>query len=242
MKMFSVFKRKSIWICMLVAAILIGLFAFAQVGARSTVNVRHLPLALVVNDKGKDAKNVVKKLRKESHKKNSEIKWVNVKHTSELTKGFASGKYYGAVVIRSGFTKDINQQTDYLKGKIITQKLDALVVKTPMAAKTAQFQQQKVLADSLTKKTPKQAKVSLYVSQGSYELFSYTIHRLIVLKLLDIINLTESSNWQHLTLKQQSIFFEFCTGGLWSALNTQSMTITDLNANFVIKSLFQPNN
>lgn len=76
----------------------------------------------------------------------------------------------------------------------------------------------------------------------NYELFSYTIHRLIVLKLLDIINLTESSNWQHLTLKQQSIFFEFCTGGLWSALNTQSMTITDLNANFVIKSLFQPNN
>lgn len=165
--MVSVFKRKSIWICMLVATILIGLFAFAQVGARSTVKVRHLPLALVVNDNGKDAKNVVKKLRKESRKKNSEIKWVNVTHTSELTKGFASGKYYGAVVIHSGFTKSINQQTDYLKGKIITQKLDALAVKTPMAAETAPFQQQKVLANSLTQKTPQQAKVSLYISQGS---------------------------------------------------------------------------
>ncbi|QMU09092.1 hypothetical protein H3M12_05520 [Levilactobacillus suantsaii] len=165
--MVSVFKRKSIWICMLVATILIGLFAFAQVGARSTVKVRHLPLALVVNDNGKDAKNVVKKLRKESRKKNSEIKWVNVTHTSELTKGFASGKYYGAVVIHSGFTKAINQQTDYLKGKIITQKLDALAVKTPMAAETAPFQQQKVLANSLTQKTPQQAKVSLYISQGS---------------------------------------------------------------------------
>ncbi len=165
--MFNVLKRKSIWISMLVATILIGLFAFAQVGARSTVKVRHLPLALVVNDTGKDAKNVVKKLRKESHKKSAEIKWVNVTHTSELTKGFASGKYYGAVVIHSGFTKAINQQTDYLKGKIITQKLAALVVKTPVAAKTAPFQQQKALANSLTKKTPEQAKISLYVSQGS---------------------------------------------------------------------------
>ncbi|WP_225366214.1 YhgE/Pip domain-containing protein [Levilactobacillus brevis] len=108
--MLNVFKRKNIWISMLVAAILIGLFAFAQVGARSTVKVRHLPLALVVNDNGKDAKNVVNKLRKESHEKNSEIKWVNVNHTNELTKGFASGKYYGAVVIHSGFTKAINQQ------------------------------------------------------------------------------------------------------------------------------------
>ena len=69
--MFNVFKRKSIWISMLVAAVLIGLFAFAQVGARSTVKVRHLPLALVVNDNGKDAKNVVKKLRKESHQKSA---------------------------------------------------------------------------------------------------------------------------------------------------------------------------
>ncbi|CAM2825483.1 YhgE/Pip domain-containing protein [Levilactobacillus brevis] len=165
--MLNVFKRKNIWISMLVVAILIGLFAFAQVGARSTVKVRHLPLALVVNDNGKDAKNVVNKLRKESHEKNSEIKWVNVNHTNELTKGFASGKYYGAVVIHSGFTKAINQQADYLKGKIITQKLDTLVVKTPLAAETALFQQQKALANSLTQKTPAQAKVSLYVSQGS---------------------------------------------------------------------------
>lgn len=161
--MLNVFKRKSIWISMLVAAILIGLFAFAQVGARSTVKVRHLPLALVVNDKGKDAKNVVKKLRKESHKKNSEIKWVDVNHTSELTNGFASRKYYGAVVIHSRFTKAINQQTDYLKGKIITQKLAALAVKTPMAAETAPFQQQKALATSLTKTTPNKQK-SRYTS------------------------------------------------------------------------------
>lgn len=76
----------------------------------------------------------------------------------------------------------------------------------------------------------------------NYELFSYTVHRLIALKLLDIINLTESSNWQDLNLNQQSISFEFCASGLWSALNT-SMTITDLNLNadFVITSLFQSN-
>ncbi|TOY85229.1 hypothetical protein DIS15_05400 [Levilactobacillus brevis] len=165
--MLNVFKRKNIWISMLVAAILIGLFAFAQVGARSTVKVRHVPLALVVNDNGKDAKNVVKKLRKESHGKNSEIKWINANRTNELTKGFASGKYYGAVVIHSGFTKAINQQADYLKGKIITQKLDALMVKTPLATETAPFQQQKAVANSLTQKTPAQAKVSLYISQGS---------------------------------------------------------------------------
>lgn len=124
--MLNVFKRKNIWLGMLAAIIIIGLFAFAQVGARSTVKLHHLPLALVVNDQGKDTKNVVKTLQNESHKKNAEIKWVKVKRTSSLTKGFAERKYYGAVVINSGFTQAINQQTRYLKGKVIAKKLDVL--------------------------------------------------------------------------------------------------------------------
>jgi len=165
--MLNVFKRKNIWLGMLAAIIIIGLFAFAQVGARSTVKLHHLPLALVVNDQGKDTKNVVKTLQNESHKKNAEIKWVKVKRTSSLTKGFAERKYYGAVVINSGFTQAINQQTRYLKGKVITKKLDVLAAKTPALTETQPFQQQKVIASSLTSKLPEQAKISLYVSQGS---------------------------------------------------------------------------
>jgi len=165
--MLNVFKRKNIWLGMLAAIIIIGLFAFAQVGARSTVKLHHLPLALVVNDQGKDTKNVVKTLQNESHRKNAEIKWVKVKRTSSLTKGFAERKYYGAVVINSGFTQAINQQTRYLKGKVITKKLDVLAAKTPALTETQPFQQQKVVASSLTSKLPEQAKISLYVSQGS---------------------------------------------------------------------------
>jgi len=165
--MLNVFKRKNIWLGMLAAIIIIGLFAFAQVGARSTVKLHHLPLALVVNDQGKDTKNVVKTLQNESHKKNAEIKWVKVKRTSSLTKGFAERKYYGAVVISSGFAQAINQQTRYLKGKVITKKLDVLAAKTPALTETQPFQQQKVIASSLTSKLPEQAKISLYVSQGS---------------------------------------------------------------------------
>ncbi|MCT4487940.1 YhgE/Pip domain-containing protein [Levilactobacillus parabrevis] len=165
--MLNVFKRKNIWLGMLAAIIIIGLFAFAQVGARSTVKLHHLPLALVVNDQGKDTKNVVKTLQNESHKKNAEIKWVKVKRTSSLTKGFAERKYYGAVVINSGFTQAINQQTRYLKGKVIAKKLDVLAAKTPALTETQPFQQQKVVASSLTSKLPEQAKISLYVSQGS---------------------------------------------------------------------------
>lgn len=165
--MLNVFKRKNIWLGMLAAIIIIGLFAFAQVGARSTVKLHHLPLALVVNDQGKDTKNVVKTLQNESHKKNAEIKWVKVKRTSSLTKGFAERKYYGAVVINSGFTQAINQQTRYLKGKVIAKKLDLLAAKTPALTETQPFQQQKVIASSLTSKLPEQARISLYVSQGS---------------------------------------------------------------------------
>ncbi|KRK85849.1 putative membrane protein [Levilactobacillus koreensis JCM 16448] len=152
---------------MLAAIIIIGLFAFAQVGARSTVKLHHLPLALVVNDSGKDAKNVVKTLQNESHKKNAEIKWVNVESSRSLTKGFAERKYYGAVVINSGFTKAINQQTRYLKGKVIANKLDVLAAKTPALTETQPFQRQKIVASSLTNRLPEQARISLYVSQGS---------------------------------------------------------------------------
>lgn len=165
--MLNVFKRKNIWLGMLAAIIIIGLFAFAQVGARSTVKLHHLPLALVVNDSGKDAKNVVKTLQNESHKKNAEIKWVNVESSRSLTKGFAERKYYGAVVINSGFTKAINQQTRYLKGKVIANKLDVLAAKTPALTETQPFQRQKIVASSLTNRLPEQARISLYVSQGS---------------------------------------------------------------------------
>lgn len=80
----------------------------------------------------------------------------------------------------------------------------------------------------------------LQVLQNS-DFFSYTLHQLTALKLLAIVNLTENSDWQHLTSTQQFNFFNFCAGGLWRVLNTQSISISDLDTS-LITSLFQPKN
>ncbi|WP_231127844.1 TetR/AcrR family transcriptional regulator [Lactiplantibacillus pentosus] len=47
----------------------------------------------------------------------------------------------------------------------------------------------------------------------NFDFFSYTLHRLTALKLLDIVNLTESSNWQHLTSTNNPIFLIFVSVG-----------------------------
>lgn len=165
--MFTVYKRKNIWLAFIVAILLIGVFAFAQVGARSTAKVRHLPLALVVNDSGASAQNVAHQLRRTNSHDDAKIKWITVQNQSSLTKGFANNKYYGALVIHSGFSNALTSQTTFLKGKVMTQKLTALATKTPAIAQTQPFKQKALLAKIFSQSTPASAKVSLYVSQGS---------------------------------------------------------------------------
>ncbi|VDG31063.1 putative membrane protein [Lactobacillus plantarum ZJ316] [Lactiplantibacillus mudanjiangensis] len=107
--MLTVFKRKSIWLAILVGTILIGLFAFAQVGARSSVKIRHLPVALVVADHGTQAKKVAHQLRRTNSESDAKIKWITVKKTADLTDGFANSRYYGALVIHNGFSADLQR-------------------------------------------------------------------------------------------------------------------------------------
>lgn len=165
--MLTIFKKKDLYIGLLVSFLVIGLFAFAQVGARSTVKVRHLPLALVVNDHGSAAQKVVQKLQDVGDHRDATIKWVAVKHTSQLTKGFAAGKYYGAVVLHSGFSQALRQQVTYLKGQVMTQELTAITTKAPLMAQAKPFQQQQAVARTLVAHAPQQARLTLYVSQGN---------------------------------------------------------------------------
>ncbi|WP_143461941.1 YhgE/Pip domain-containing protein [Levilactobacillus enshiensis] len=165
--MLQVFKRKNIWLTILASIFLIATFAFAQVGARSTAKVRHLPIALVVNDTGTSAHTLSQKLLRENRQTNAKIKWITVHHQSELAKGFASGRYYGAMVIHSGFGQALTTQQTYLKDKIVTAKLTALATKTPALAQTASFQAKQAQVRALGETQPQTARISLYVSQGN---------------------------------------------------------------------------
>lgn len=213
--MLTVFKRKSIWLAILVGTILIGLFAFAQVGARSSVKIRHLPVALVVADHGTQAKKVAHQLRRTNSESDAKIKWITVKKTANLTDGFANSRYYGALVIHNGFSADLQRQANYLKGQLITQKLTAMATKQPAVAMIAPFQQQKQLAKALTAQTPQAANVTLYVSQGN----NITVANLLTTALPQLVthlNQTLTGKYQQVANKANLTL----TAANWSQLQT----------------------
>lgn len=165
--MFTAFKRKNLWLTILAAIVLIGTFAFAQVGARSTAKVKHLPIALVVNDTGTNTRKLTRKLLRENHQADATIKWIIVRHTSSLTSGFANGHYYGAVVIHSGFNRALTQQQSVLKGKIMQKKLTTIATQMPAISQTPDFKAKQQLARQMSQQSSQSARVSLYISQGN---------------------------------------------------------------------------
>lgn len=119
--MFDVIRSKRYWLALLLVGAIIGIFSFALIGVRNSVKVKQIPVALVNEDKGILSNKFESKLRKKFNGKDSKIKWV-----SPQKNGFNNQKYYGAFIIRSGFSKELQQQNESLKAQIISQKLTTL--------------------------------------------------------------------------------------------------------------------
>ncbi|WP_172793920.1 ABC transporter permease, partial [Pediococcus damnosus] len=135
--MFDVIRSKRYWLALLLVGAIIGIVSFAFIGIRNSVKVKQIPVALVNEDKGALSNKIESKLRKKFNGKDSKIKWV-----SPQKDGFNDQKYYGAFIIRSGFSKELQQQNESLKAQIISQKLTTLQKKEklPDSAKSKLLQ------------------------------------------------------------------------------------------------------
>jgi len=110
--MFGFLKSKGYWLALIVVTIVLGLFATIQFGVRNNVALHQVPIAIVNQDKGAVSTNLISKMT-QNH--NDKIKWVTVKRASELAPGYAQRKYYGALIIKKDFSKNIGTHSVYLK-------------------------------------------------------------------------------------------------------------------------------
>lgn len=157
-QMFDVIRSKRYWLALLLVGAIIGIFSFALIGVRNSVKVKQIPVALVNEDKGILSNKFESKLRKKFNGKDSKIKWV-----SPQKDGFNNQKYYGAFIIRSGFSKELQQQNESLKAQIISQKLTTLQKKEelPDSAKSQLLQ-----AKFVTQKPVHPAQIKISINQG----------------------------------------------------------------------------
>jgi len=156
--MFDVIRSKRYWLALLLVGAIIGIVSFALIGIRNSVKVKQIPVALVNEDKGILSNKFESKLRKKFNGKDSKIKWV-----SPQKDGFNDQKYYGAFIIRSGFSKELQQQNESLKAQIISQKLTTLQKKEelPDSAKSQLLQ-----AKFVTQKPVHPAQIKISINQG----------------------------------------------------------------------------
>ncbi|ARN94067.1 YhgE/Pip domain-containing protein [Levilactobacillus brevis] len=156
--MFDVIRSKRYWLALLLVGAIIGIVSFAFIGIRNSVKVKQIPVALVNEDKGTLSNKIESKLRKKFNGKDSKIKWV-----SPQKDGFNDQKYYGAFIIRSGFSKELQQQNESLKAQIISQKLTTLQKKEelPDSAKSQLLQ-----AKFVTQKPVHPAQIKISINQG----------------------------------------------------------------------------
>ncbi|WP_125636243.1 YhgE/Pip domain-containing protein [Loigolactobacillus backii] len=156
--MFDVIRSKRYWLALLLVGAIIGIVSFALIGIRNSVKVKQIPVALVNEDKGTLSNKIESKLRKKFNGKDSKIKWV-----SPQKDGFNDQKYYGAFIIRSGFSKELQQQNESLKAQIISQKLTTLQKKEelPDSAKSQLLQ-----AKFVTQKPVHPAQIKISINQG----------------------------------------------------------------------------
>ncbi|AMV63990.1 membrane protein (plasmid) [Pediococcus damnosus] len=165
--MFDVIRSKRYWLALLLVGAIIGIVSFALIGIRNSVKVKQIPVALVNEDKGALSNKIESKLRKKFNGKDSKIKWV-----SPQKDGFNDQKYYGAFIIRSGFSKELQQQNESLKAQIISQKLTTLQKKEklPDSAKSkllqAKFKSQLLQAKFVTQKPVHPAQIKISINQG----------------------------------------------------------------------------
>ncbi|MFT9005376.1 MAG: ABC transporter permease [Liquorilactobacillus hordei] len=117
--MWKILRSRNFWLYTVLLFVVIGFFSFAQVASRNSLKVKKLPVALVNNSDKQYSKNLVKQLKEKFSGSGSQIKFINVKNTSILNKGFTNKKYYAALVINENFDGNLSLQQNYLKGLII---------------------------------------------------------------------------------------------------------------------------
>ncbi|ANZ65518.1 hypothetical protein AYR62_15620 (plasmid) [Secundilactobacillus paracollinoides] len=187
--MFDVIRSKRYWLALLLVGAIIGIVSFAFIGIRNSVKVKQIPVALVNEDKGTLSNKIESKLRKKFNGKDSKIKWV-----SPQKDGFNDQKYYGAFIIRSGFSKELQQQNESLKAQIISQKLTTLQKKEelPDSAKSQLLQ-----AKFVTQKPVHPAQIKISINQG----MNAQISQLLSQALPQIANALSS----RISAQQQSV-------------------------------------
>lgn len=120
--MFEIFKNKMYWLYLLLVAVVIAIFSFAMVGSRSTVKVQQIPVAVVDLDHSTTSQQIVKRLKNQFKDDDATLKLTTVKSQKQLTKDFNHKKYYGSIVIKKDFAKNLASQTQYLQSVVIAAK------------------------------------------------------------------------------------------------------------------------
>ncbi|WP_040468224.1 YhgE/Pip domain-containing protein [Limosilactobacillus gastricus] len=120
--MFEIFKNKMYWLYLLLVAVVIAVFSFAMIGSRSTVKVQQIPVAVVDLDHSTTSQQIVKRLKNQFKDDDATLKLTTVNSQKQLTKDFNHKKYYGAIVIKKDFAKNLASQTQYLQSMVIAAK------------------------------------------------------------------------------------------------------------------------
>ncbi|QLE65270.1 hypothetical protein LROSL1_2470 [Furfurilactobacillus rossiae] len=165
--MFEVFKHKRIWSYLLVIIGIIAFFSFAQFGPRTSVKVRHIPVAIVDEDHSLASEKIVDKLQNQGTKKNAAIHWVHVANVSKLTQGYADGRYFGAVILTKHFSKSLTSQTNWFKAQVMDQNLRTMAAQNNAFTTTDTYITQRNATNNLLAISPQKAEIKLEVSQGN---------------------------------------------------------------------------
>lgn len=164
--MFAIIKQKTFWLYLCAVILVLTLFSVAQFGARNTIKVHNLPVAVLDVSNGKASQQIKNNLTYQPKNKNTKIKWIVVHSRKQLRQGYNDKKYYGAVIIKKNFSANITAQTKRLQALIGQQKIAALIKKTPAAAKTTKVKTQEKAFATALQQPAQQAGISFQINQG----------------------------------------------------------------------------
>lgn len=123
--MFNIFKNKMYWLYLCLIAVVVMIFSLALVGARSTVKVQQVPVAVVDLDHSTASQQIVKQLKHQFKADDATLKLTSVSRQKQLTTDFNYKKYYGAIVIKKDFGQKLASQTQYLQALAIAKATSA---------------------------------------------------------------------------------------------------------------------
>lgn len=162
--MWKVISSKMFWLYAVAVFAVLAIFSFAQIGARNSVELKQLPIAVVNASGDQQSKKIISQLEDKFSDSDAQLKLINVKKESSLKQGFTDKKYYGALVIDKDFDKSLTSQQSYLQGLVIQSKTKN--VSEQAIAANAQLKAQVQAAKTMTQTLPTQAKIRVITNQG----------------------------------------------------------------------------